>query len=475
MNLQPKQLEALQTLLSPQCKYLLYGGAMSGGKSYLLRWAAVTYLIELWTKYQIPNISIGLFSEDYPTLKDRQISRIEYEFPNWLGQLRDDKIHGLSYQLSPKLGGGLILLRNLDDPSKYMSTEFAGEFVEELTRNSEDTFIALRNRLRYPGINEVKFMGATNPGGVGHGWVRKLFIDHNTTDPEQDRFIYVHANAYDNQYISPEYIKQLEALPENLRKAYLEGSWDVFAGQFFTDWSPEKHIIHPFVPAQDEVIVGGMDWGRAKPFSFHLATVNKVIYRNTDGENQTFYRTKTFYEMYGIEKNPEDWAKLIQEDLLDKLSMSLSDISWVQCDPTIFNKGNDNSVSIRDQFYRVDPRWMFLKPAKNDRIPGWAIMHNWLGIAPDGKPYWQVTSNCKNLIRTLPELIYDENIAEDVDTEGEDHAADDQRYMLRNIKWLDGKTGQIKPKYEALIGHQTKFYTENEDMDQHLIDFDKFR
>src|SRR3990167_4628617 len=139
MQLQPKQKTALDQLLNPQCKYLLYGGAMAGGKSYLLRWAALYYSLWLSLEFNVRDIPVGLFSEDYPTLKDRQISRIVREFPPYLGELRDSHDEGFAFFINSQYGGGRILLRNLDDPSKYMSSEFAGVFVEELTRNEEQT------------------------------------------------------------------------------------------------------------------------------------------------------------------------------------------------------------------------------------------------------------------------------------------------------------------------------------------------
>ena len=287
---------------------------MGGGKSYLLRWSALIYLLYLYKTTGIQHIPVGLFSEDYPTLKDRQISRILREFPKEIGELKETKNEGNAFYIRDGLGGGRILLRNLDDPSKYMSTEFAGEFVEELTRDSEQTFMDLRNRLRYPGINEVKFMGATNPGGVGHGWVKKYFIDKNSKDKEQDRFFYVHATAYDNSFISPEYIKQLEALPERQRKAYLEGSWDIFAGQYFVEFDRAIHVINPFIPSKT-LIVGGMDWGRTNPFAFYVSTVNKMIHTDVNGDTTTFHRVKTFLEVYGTSKNPHEWSEEIIKEL----------------------------------------------------------------------------------------------------------------------------------------------------------------
>jgi len=451
---------------------------MGGGKSYLLRWGALAYLLYLHLKTGIRDIPVGLFSEDYPTLKDRQISRIEREFPKWLGELKDNKIDGLAFFIAPEYGSGKILLRNLDDPSKYMSTEFAGEFVEELTRNTAQTFMDLRNRLRYPGVDEVKFMGATNPGGVGHGWVRKYFIDKNSGDLEQNRFFYVHANAYDNEYISKEYIKQLESLPEQQRKAFLEGSWDIFAGQYFTEFNQNQHVINPFIPLKGSLIVGGMDWGRTKPFAFYLSTVTKAFFTNEKSDTTTFYRIKTFLEVYGNEKNPHEWSEVIKEKM-KTYNLTLDDVTWVQADPAIFNKSNDMSDSIRDQFYAADNRWRLLKPGSNDRIPGWQIMHKWLSLAPDNLPYWQSTANCVNLIRTLPQLIHDENDVEDVESTRklgiDDDAGDACRYMLKALKWIEGTTGQINPKTPTPEGNASKFYGSNENMEHHVISLDKFR
>ncbi len=449
---------------------------MGGGKSYLLRWSALLYLIYLYKLTGIKYIPVGLFSEDYPTLKDRQISRIMREFPKWLGELKETKNEGLGFFLNEGLGGGRILLRNLDDPSKYMSTEFAGEFVEELTRNVQQTFLDLRNRLRYPGIDEVKFMGASNPGGPGHGWVKKYFIDRNSGDSEQNRFFYVHASAYDNSFISPEYIKQLESLPDQQRKAYLEGSWDVFAGQYFTEFNRNQHVIAPFIPGK-VLIVGGMDWGRTKPFAFYLSTVSKVFHTNVDNDTTSFYRVKTFLEVYGTEKNPNDWSDAIKLQM-KRFNLNLQDVTFVQADPSIFNKSTDMSDSIRDQFYASDNDWRILKPGSNDRIPGWQIMHKWLSLAPDGIPYWQITSNNPNLIRTLPELIHDELDVEDVESTRklgiDDDAGDAMRYQLKALKWIEGTTGQIKPHELTPQGHSAKFFGSNEDADKLLIDINKF-
>jgi phage terminase large subunit len=365
-----------------------------------------------------------------------------------MGKLKDTKDEGFAFYLNKEYGGGRILLRNLDDPSKYMSTEFAGIFVDELTRDDEQTFSDLRNRLRYPGVEEVKFMGASNPGGIGHGWVRKFFIDRQTNDPEQERFFYVHANVYDNEHISKTYVKQLESLPEQQRKAYLEGSWDIFAGQYYPEFSIEKHVVDSFIPKKDNFyyFIGGMDWGRENPFSLHITGIQKK-----ENEGVVFYRAFTFLEVYGTQKSPREWGDEIKK-MLELYDMTLDDIRFIQCDNQIFNKGLDNGKSIHLQFCDSDERYKtLLKPAPKDRIPGWENMHSWLSQAPDLSPYWVMTKNCKNLIRTLPQAIHDEIKNEDIDDKGETHALDDQRYQFSAIKWIDAKVGGVNATEEKKV------------------------
>ena len=180
----PKQKEADR--LIDRFKYFLYGGAMGGGKSYLLRWKLLKLLFR-WAKQGHTGVVVGLFCEDYPALKDRHLSKIGKEFPKWLGKLHNDhKEHGRAFILNPEYGSGVIAFRNLDDPSKYASSEFAAEAVDELTKNQEDVFDDLRTRLRWPGIADVRFFAATNPGGVGHAWVKRKWLDGEHDEHELD-------------------------------------------------------------------------------------------------------------------------------------------------------------------------------------------------------------------------------------------------------------------------------------------------
>ena len=309
----------------------------------------------------------------------------------------------------------------------------------------------------------------STPNGMNH--FKELY---DTIHPDWQSF---HFTSYDNPYLDAKEIDDAKTkmTPEQFAQEFL-GEFMVMAGLFFKEWSREKHVINPFVPLNDQLIVGGMDWGYARPFAFYLSMVEKVFYRDVLGDSQNFYRTKTFFEAYGIEKHPYEWARYIQERL-KVYRLNLDDIQWVMGDPSMFNTVQDGSVSIRDQFVQENEKWRILQPAKNDRIAGWAYMKRWMSLAPDGLPYWQITSNCVNFIRTVTSLVYDENHPEDLDTDGEDHAEDSVRYMLRNIRLIEGiGTGQIKPKYQPVPeGDKGKFFGYNEDSSKLMLDISKFK
>jgi len=219
----PKQKEAL--LASKRFKYTLFGGSVGSGKSRWLRWACVYWLMEYYAKYQIKGVRAGLFCEDYPSLNDRHLSKVKFEFPDWLGRFNEAKHE---FTLAPEYGSGIIAFRNLDDPAKYLSVEFAVIAIDEINRNPKTTFDMLRSRHRWPGIRDVRFIAGCNP--LGEAWVKNMWVKRMfpPDEKEQYEFVFVPALPTDNPHLPSEYYKSLESLPENQRKAYLEGNWDAF-------------------------------------------------------------------------------------------------------------------------------------------------------------------------------------------------------------------------------------------------------
>ena len=219
----PKQLEALKA--SRRFKYVLFGGSVGSGKSYWIRWSAVYWLMEYYSKYKIKGVRAGVFCEDYPSLNDRHLTKVKYEFPSWLGVFNESKHE---FTLAPEYGSGIIAFRNLDEPQKYLSVEFALIAIDEINRNPKTTFDMLRSRHRWPGIKDVKFIAGCNP--LGEAWVKNMWVKRlfPPDEKEQYEFVFVPALPTDNPHLDESYYKSLESQPEAIRKAYLEGNWDAF-------------------------------------------------------------------------------------------------------------------------------------------------------------------------------------------------------------------------------------------------------
>lgn len=406
----PKQREASK--LVKHHKYVLYGGAMGGGKSYFLRWKLLRMLLAFAAK-GVRNVTVGLFCEDYPALKDRHLSKIKYEFPEWLG---DYSSTDYNFVLKDHFGGGVISFRNLEDASKYQSSEFAVIAVDELTKNTEEDFNFLRTRLRWSGISDTRFIGATNPGSEGHEWVKKRWIDnvHQDYEKEKEEFVYIQALASDNPHIDPEYLKTLASLPEKRRKAFLEGNWDIFEGQYFTEWDKDQHVVDPFEIPASWIRFRSIDVsGRSGVTSCHWYALD------CDG-NVHVYR-----EYYASEKDSDQHA-----DEIRRLS------GWEEYRYTVIDSSAFDKLGLPETTAEIYMRHGVegLISSSKKRLMGWDIVHQYLRWDENKPPKLRVFNTCKHMIRTIPTLIHDDKNSEDLDTRGEDHAADDLRYFLQTLR-----------------------------------------
>ena len=420
-------------------KYILYGGAMGGGKSYWLRWELIKLLLYYYAKYGIENIMVGLFCEDYPALKDRHLNKIKFEFPNWLGEYNNQDHN---FVLRKDYGSGILAFRNLDDVSKYQSAEFAAEGVDELTKNKEEVFLFLRTRLRWPGIPtfDTKFLGGTNPGGIGHAWVKKRWIEKifDEEEKEADLFYFIPAKAIDNPYLDKGYYASLESLPVPLKKAFLEGNWDIFKGQYFSEWRRDIHVCRPFGILPDWVKFICIDYGYSKPAAVYWCAVS------SDG---VIYLYRELYET-GL-----TYSALTKKIIA--LTSFEEDIRYWVIDPSAWIKGKEKgnqamsgaeimeNVFVEKMKGMKKKRSLTLLRGNNDRISGWKAFREYLkpilNRNEETIAKLQVFDNCVEFIRTFPSLVFDPVKVEDVDTDGEDHAADAVRYGIMS-KPIQGKT-----------------------------------
>jgi len=423
----PRQQQASDAVKDHQ--FTLYGGSRGPGKSFFLRWWLWRYLVT--RRIEHPGINVMLACEDYPALVDRQVGKIEAEFPRELGAVSKSKTKGLGYHFHD--GSASLLLRNLDDASKYQSAEFAVIGVDELTKNPLETFNLLRGSLRWPGIKKPRFIATANPGGIGHGWVKQFWIDRVFPDemqPIANEFAFVRALPTDNPHLDESYWKMLETLPPALARAWRMGDWDAFEGQYFA-WT-DAHEIEPRpIPATAPLMMT-FDWGFGKPFSVGW------WYWDADGR---LYR---FAEWYGAVRGQGDVGLRmgdadVARGILDqeaKLGIA-GRVGLRLCDPTCFNKkpdtrGGGQGPSTAEEFACVG---VLMEPGDASRHLGWRALHGRLTMPKDAAGKWTgelpmlvaFRGRCPAFCAQMRTLQADPNDVEDVDTRMEDHAADEAK------------------------------------------------
>ena len=429
--------QKIAALVADKHRFTLYGGAAGGGKSYWLRWYSIRWLIKTYAETKLEGLVAALFCENYPTLKDRHVGKLEIELPSWLGTLKDDKSYGLCVKLDPAFGSGVLLLRNLDDPSKYMSSEFALEAIDELTMNTEEVFSNLRARLRWPGLGDkTRFIAGTNPGNIGHEWVKKRWIDRvfPVNEKEADDFAYVPAKADDNPYIDPGYLLNLESLPERMAKALREGSWDITEGMFFTEFDKERHVVEttPYeeIPAH---------WPKIRMIDVSGRNGTTTCYWvAVDGDGTAWvYRE---YWMTGLDSDQHAeniWKMSHHQDYLTA-QWSAEPYKYTVMDSAAWAK-----MGMRETTAEVYlRRWAeldfehsiggsdVLVPAEKQREMGWDMVQTYLR-----KDQLKVMDTCRNLVRTFPLLVVSKKNPNDVaDMPGYDDGLDAIRYGIVTLR-----------------------------------------
>ena len=420
----------MATKVADAHRFTLFGGARGPGKSFWLRW----YLLRMLLRYAAHGIirpTVGLFCEDYPSLTDRQISKIAVEFPQFLGGLRETKAQGFGFYLNPEYGGGLLALRNLDDPSKYQSSEFAGIGIDELTKNSFDTFTKLRGSLRFPGVDRTQFVAATNPGDIGHAWVKSIWVDGKFPVELRElekEFAFVPALPDDNPFLSKTYWTDLETLPERLRRAWRFGEWDAFEGAFFTEFDRPSEMEDPFEIPSSWTLMLGVDPG------YSSACAGVLGARDHTG---IVHILGTSYEKGN---NPDANALKMKAWLTDESSY-LWPITHGRM-PQLIVSGHDawhhkdrnailrSDATFADEFAK---HGLHLQHATLDRVQGWWAMK---GLMPERLKFFKQYN--QPLIDEMQSMVGDELKPEDISGRGldpdvADHACDAARYLIMAI------------------------------------------
>lgn len=441
---------------------LLYGGAAGGGKS------KATVMEALMLCLEHPKTNAYLFRRTYSELRDTLIQEALSSIPKELGKYNESK-H--VYKL---INGSELRFRHCNsekDRFNYAGAEIHWLFIDELTHFTKTIYDFLKTRLRANkalGI-QPKVRCTSNPGGVGHGWVKQYFIDnmkpfemfekrvHSDTLNETKviKIQYIPAYATDNPHITRDYIFELEQKPEALRKALLNGDWNVFEGQVFLEWRDEPqhyadarftHVIKPFKIPPEWRRYRTFDWGYSKPFSVGWFAVNYdgIAYR---------YR-----ELYGSTGEPNTGLKWTPKQVAQKIRAIEAEYekgNYIQgiADPAIWSAETGESIA-----ETMEKEKVFFEKADNSRIAGKLQIHNRLAFDAEGIPMMYVFDCCKNFIRCIPNLVYDDLNVEDVNSECEDHNYDETRYFCMANPIAPRKSAtHDKPQYDPLATDESKY------------------
>ena len=425
---------------STKANEVLYGGAAGGGKTKAMVMDA------LFRTLKYPGTTACIFRRTYGELEDTDIKEALASYPEKLAKYNSGRHE---FKL---VNGSRILFRHCEsekDRFNYSGLEVQFLYFDELTSFEQSIYDFIKSRLRAKkSLGVVPIVrSASNPGNIGHGWVKKMFVDAGPYMSIQEQEIYsetlhkskkirtqyIPALATENPFITDDYVFELEQKPEALRRALLNGDWDSFEGQVFTEFVNDPnhyidrlwtHVIEPFKIPLSWPRYLSFDHGYTKPFS--------VGWWAIDHEGRA-YRYKEWYGCkprqanVGLELTPEQ----IRDGIIERLRDEDENNLYVDAvaDPAIFDKSRGDSVA--DQMGPKDNhRGIVFHRGDNTRLAGKMQLHERLRFDSTGKPMMYIFNTCKDWIRTVPNLPYSLKKPEDVDTDAEDHAFDETKYFL---------------------------------------------
>lgn len=463
----PKQIE----LFNAATKYrtIGFGGARGGTKSYACRALMIERLIE-YGRRGFYNVNAAIFCENFPALQGRHIDRIRL-WPDWLGKYYPSRHE---FILNEELGSGHLKLVNLDNPEKYASWEFAAVFIDELTFHDEATYNHIVSSVRWakqPGddatesqIKDTLVVWASNPGRVGHAWVKSRFV--KPVNPEPDT-IFIQSKMIDNPFFDETYRKRFDKFPPKLRAAWVDGSWDSFEGQYFPNLEEGMQFIPP-IPLDPT-------WQRYRVIDHGYRHPTVCLWGAVDGEGTLYIyqeysstaRTADVHkgEIHRLSRG-ERYTRTIGDPALKRVDGSVlgNKTPW-----EVYNDPNDGIGSF------------MLTEAPRDRVEGWQALQQAFDYEIDSErsesenrsifkkhPRIFIFNTCPYTWSSLTGLVYDDNKIEDAKkTKGEygpgegDDEAECLRYLWATVGVTNVPFERDKIQNEQLrggnLGSQDKY------------------
>lgn len=390
---------------------VLFGGAAGGGKSYVQLLDAMLYALQYGRSKQL------ILRRTFPELEKSLIRTALEVYPKGLYVYNGAK-HSMTF-----VNGSIVdfgYLNSDKDVTQYQSAEYDVIRFDELTHFTEYMYRYMHSRCRGANDYPKQIKSSTNPGNVGHAWVKKRFIDPAPAGKEfaagNETRVFIPARVEENVFLmakDPDYLKRLQGLPEKERKALLEGDWDIFEGQYFDEWRPEVHVVKPFIIPQDWRVYRAIDYGLDMLACYWAAFDSfgrGYVYREYCQSDLT------------VDRAAAEIARRSPEPVYTTLAP-----------PDLWGRTKDTGRTIAEGFARGG---VPLSKAKNDRVTGWLNLKDWLQPRMDeqgeSRPSIVFFDTCRELIRCLPALVRDEKNPNDCATEPHDitHSPDAIRYLI---------------------------------------------
>lgn len=419
----PKQVE----FLKKKTRYTAFGGSRGGGKSFIMRWKCIFLALNN------PGLQILLLRRTLPELRENHLIPLQKTLrtadKDVSKRLADYKEVTKEFIFPNGSRIKLGYCDNENDVLQFQGQAYDVICLEEATLFTEFQFQTLTESNRPSGLTEKPFatrmLFTCNPGGVGHMWFKRLFIDKKYKQSEnKDDYSFVQSSVYDNEYLmdtDPDYVRTLENLPEKRRKMMLEGDWDVYEGIFFEEFNPDIHVVKAHTLSANRVIYRALDYGLDMLACYHIAI-------------ESSGKISVFHEIYETNKIVSDAAKLIKE-ATKNLGLDEKDIRLTLAPDDLWNRNAVSGKSPADVFY---DNGVTLTQVTRDRINGWLMMKelfkvdttiNTGDIVHSAK--LEIFENCTNLIRCIPLAQYDAKKINDMATEPHEitHSLDAIRYF----------------------------------------------
>lgn len=388
-------------------RFVAYGGARGGGKSWAIRWKAALMAL------RYPGIRILVLRRTFPELNENHILPLRGLLMGIAAYKDVDKAFTFP-------GGSRLKFGYCDreaDVLQYQGQEYDVIFMDEATQFSESQFKTLTACLRGANSFPKRFYLTCNPGGVGHAWVKRLFIEGEYLAGENpEDYTFIQARVYDNSALlkdDPGYVKVLEGLPEDQRRAWLDGDWNVVAGRYFIEFREDLHVIAPFaVPGWWRRYVS-LDYGLDMLAAYWIAL---------DEAGRAYVYREVFEPGLIISKAAETLLAACGEPVE----------AWF-APPDLWNRRQDTGRSVAEIFAEAG---ISLVKAKNDRVAGWFDLKEWLKPVRDEagaeSARLRIFRGCKNLIKSIPALQVSGKNPNDCATEPHEytHGPDAIRYFV---------------------------------------------